>query len=807
VGGPLDADYSSTFFFLRGDANHDAVINGADEIIMNAHRGETSVGFNDGDFNYDGIIDSADEEILSQNFGTYVHAPPSAANALDVSSAGPTEKSLYLTWAAPTGATPDGYHIYRSSDGGLTYTLHNFVLGGENTTYEDKNLPDGAKFYYRVRAFTDEAGNSISTNSKWSVTNLPAPSALQATRIGDGSVQLAWNDNADNGTTEIWMKGGVTDDFVKIGDTGTDNNAVASYLVTGLNSATGYSFKLRCVTAAQTSTYSNTVDLMTLWPGIPGTLTAEASSTETTIQLDWLPTSQPIDTYIVYRSEDAGDTFDYLVETTEATYQDASAAEGVEYVYQVRSQATGNDPSEASNAAADMVLLSPDQLGVTNVTPTTVELSWRDNSNVEDGYAVYVDGEQVAGSGDIEGTATNISGGTFGYTVEDLDDARHYTIEVRTVKADRESFDSPTTQQTTPLFAPTNVRLEHVSSEGLTIAWEPSQSWFGSYEIYRVTGNTRTLIGTADADETTFAISVVTEGDDVTYAVQAVWDDDDNAATAPVTSAAAATETQTIPQGVPMRPSGLTVTPDGAHAMNLSWTNDSAIATAFRIERQHGNDEWEVIDQVDANQTTYSDETNVWSATAYSYRIVAMGEFSGAPNGGGGGGGGSPTPESEPSDEQLDVTDYGTGTALSWDDPEHPYLPDGITASWSGLDELDEERHNQSISVTLNNLPGHYALTAGIAGLVSASGSANKLTFTVGSDGEEQTYGGTSFEFEFSRTIESDASPITISLGGSGWSGTDWWKQGGLTVGLSRYRVSLASKRCSSATMSTCLHM
>jgi hypothetical protein len=196
--------------------------------------------------------------------------------------------------------------------------------------------------------------------------------------------------------------------------------------------------------------------------------------------------------------------------------------------------------------------------------------------------------------------------------------------------------------------APTNVRLEHVSSEGLTIAWEPSQSWFGSYEIYRVTGSTRTLVGTADADETTFAISSVTEGEDVTYAVQAVWDDDDNSATTPISSASAATETETIPQGVPMRPSGLTVTPNGAHAMDLAWTNDSAIATGFRIERQRGNGPWEAIDEVPVTQTTYSDVNDVWSATAYSYRIVAIGtEFAGAPTPEGGGGGGeNPTPES-----------------------------------------------------------------------------------------------------------------------------------------------------------------
>ena len=234
-GLPIAVEDKSDFFSLAGDLNHDGVVDEYDGGTFWVNKEYSSGPYNyaQGDVNYDGQLDSADRLIIEANYGTYVHAPPTAPNSLTISSAGPDDNTLYLTWTAPTGDSPDGYHIFRSTDGGINYSLYDTVVGGSNTTYEDNNkgsgLPDGAKYYYRVRAYTDALGNSLTTNEEWSVTNLPAPSDVTITPLGDNSVQVSWTDNSDNESGfEVWPDGasgnGWDDGLYSVGGAGSERN-------------------------------------------------------------------------------------------------------------------------------------------------------------------------------------------------------------------------------------------------------------------------------------------------------------------------------------------------------------------------------------------------------------------------------------------------------------------------------------------------------------------------------------------------------------------------------------------------------
>jgi hypothetical protein len=69
-GAPLPADYALEFFFLRGDANHDAFVNLADFNILALNFGQSNRNFTQGDFNYDTIVNLADFNLLAGRFGT-----------------------------------------------------------------------------------------------------------------------------------------------------------------------------------------------------------------------------------------------------------------------------------------------------------------------------------------------------------------------------------------------------------------------------------------------------------------------------------------------------------------------------------------------------------------------------------------------------------------------------------------------------------------------------------------------------------------------------------------------------------------
>ncbi len=123
--------------------------------------------------------------------------------------------------------------------------------------------------------------------------------------------------------------------------------------------------------------------------------------------------------------------------------------------------------------------------------------------------------------------------------------------------------------------------------------------------------------------------------------------------------------TGTPPPAVPAAPSGLTATANSTSQINLSWADNSANETAFKVERAtaSGGPWTEITATLPANTTTYS-ATNLSANTTYYFRVRAANgagdsEFSAtasattqAPvtpppssggSGGGGGGGGAPS--------------------------------------------------------------------------------------------------------------------------------------------------------------------
>jgi hypothetical protein len=74
---------------------------------------------------------------------------------------------------------------------------------------------------------------------------------------------------------------------------------------------------------------------------------------------------------------------------------------------------------------------------------------------------------------------------------------------------------------------------------------------------------------------------------------------------------------------LPKAPSKLTATVYSDARINLSWSDNSADETGFRIERKTGSGDWAEIGQVRANARTFA-SAGLTAGTAYSYRVRAF---------------------------------------------------------------------------------------------------------------------------------------------------------------------------------------
>ncbi|RYE18995.1 MAG: hypothetical protein EOP51_20820, partial [Sphingobacteriales bacterium] len=152
---------------------------------------------------------------------SFAEVLPSILAATNVNNSGFT-----ANWAAPTIGTPDGYYLDVSTSSTFASFLPDYngvtVTG---TSQLITNLKPGTNHYYRVRAFSNTAGESIySATILAATTALTAPgNALALDGTDDRAITTetaAFNFGTGDFTVEAWVKTSNTSalDFVALGN-------------------------------------------------------------------------------------------------------------------------------------------------------------------------------------------------------------------------------------------------------------------------------------------------------------------------------------------------------------------------------------------------------------------------------------------------------------------------------------------------------------------------------------------------------------------------------------------------------------
>jgi hypothetical protein len=79
AGNSMASNFTFDFFFLMGDANHDASVNLLDFNIVAANFGQSPRDFGQGDFTYNFSVTLADFDILAARFGAVLAGPDALA--------------------------------------------------------------------------------------------------------------------------------------------------------------------------------------------------------------------------------------------------------------------------------------------------------------------------------------------------------------------------------------------------------------------------------------------------------------------------------------------------------------------------------------------------------------------------------------------------------------------------------------------------------------------------------------------------------------------------------------------------------
>jgi hypothetical protein len=307
--------------------------------------------------------------------------PPRAPSG---TSATPSVSHVAITWM-DNATNEGGFRIERSVDAGSTWTTVR-TLGPNATSAHDFQVARERNVCYRVFAFNTQGDSQPSDTD---CTALPAdPTDLVATAV-DGAINLTWSDNsAVEGGYEVQRTDGITA-YVVVAQLPVNST---SYRDGSVIRDVTYRYIVRATRDGGGSYYSNVASAVvaTVPPAAPGGVQAIPWGS-TAVGITWADNSTNEEGFRVERSTDAGASWATVRTSWFAAYYPDQFVDGgrtseQQVCYRVFAYNSAGD-SPPSETDCTTPPAAPTNLTATPV-PEGVQLTWTDNSAVEDGYYV-----------------------------------------------------------------------------------------------------------------------------------------------------------------------------------------------------------------------------------------------------------------------------------------------------------------------------------------------------------------------------------------------------------------------------------
>src|SRR5882762_1630570 len=272
---------------------------------------------------------------------------------------------------------------------------------------------------------------------------------------------------------------------------------------------------------------------------------------------------------------------------------------------------------EATSAAAGPTVKAPAIARATVTSSSRIDASWQDNSTNEDGFEVH---RSTTGPGGAFTLRATMGVNATSYADVGLTASTQYCYKIRALRA----YDGRTTYSafssvacaTTPAPpvppAPTSADAKPANSTTVDVTWVDGSTNEDGFRIERSldAGSTWPSARTLGANQTSFRDAGLASEQSVCYRVIAFNARGDS----PPSNSDCTTP--------PAAPAGLTATAAEGPAIDLAWTDNSAVEDGHEILRATDGAAFGIVTDVPPNSTTYHDAGATTNAT-YSYQVRA----------------------------------------------------------------------------------------------------------------------------------------------------------------------------------------
>ena len=362
----------------------------------------------------------------------------------------------------------------------------------------------------------------------------------------------------------------------------------------------------------------------TVAPAAPSNLAALATSSGS-IDLSWTDGSNNETGFKVERSDDDGASFVQIttVSANVARCSDTGLTPSKTYYYKVRATNKKGDSGYTGTANATTwqppitIPNAPSALTATTISSTQIDLGWKDNSTNETGFKI----ERSDNGGVSFVQIATVSANAVAYSDTVLTPSTIYYYQVKATNSKGDSGYSTASDTTDPPpvtkpNAPSVLTATTISGSQIDLGWTDNSTNETSFIIERSTdGTTFTNLATVTTNITVYSDTGLLPSATYYYRVRAT----NSAGDSSYSNIASDTTLATIPNA----PSNLTATRMSSSQIDLSWTDNSADETGFKVERSDdGGASFIQIATVSTDAVTYSDNSLIPSTTYY-YKVKA----------------------------------------------------------------------------------------------------------------------------------------------------------------------------------------
>ena len=429
-----------------------------------------------------------------------------------------TSGSIELVWSYPAKKAYSTIIERRADNDTNWYQLAKVANG--ITTYSDKGIGPGARYYYRVMAASGDYVKSVAfpndSIGKGAYSYLNKPTGLWGFAVSPYQIQLRWQDNS-NETQFILERRAPNEGVFK--EVGPIPQNTVTYIDNVPQKDVIYAYRIKAVTGAASSEYSDIASVASSYLRTPGSLTVACVDGQYN-KLTWQDLSDGESEFEIWKKSVSAADWERIatVARNNTSYIDTSISTDTTYLYKVRANIYDNSVySDFSNEASIWTskIDAEQNLKYNIISNNEVELNW-DASSLYSGYIL----EKKTGFDGQWYDVKSITPTVQKYTDKNYNSNYIYYYRLRAYDSSNAvSYSNEVAVSIAVPEAATGLTAKALSSSEVQLKWKDNcsfesqyiieaKSYFSYKEIARVPGNTTTYIQTNISPESSILYRV-----------------------------------------------------------------------------------------------------------------------------------------------------------------------------------------------------------------------------------------------------------------------------------------------------------